>query len=143
MTTDALNFNQLVALFLAEAIRSKRTSLQRAAEIAQRVIAKLPLIRNEKDTLNTLTDIEKDFEEVGALKQALHFGYRTSDIKIFEPEIKEYASKVFEKDLQKSAAFLQDAASPTATIEQLCLKYPDFCRKLSENPEKASLLAEF
>ncbi len=136
------NFNNLVALFLAEAIRSRRTSLPRAAEISQRVISKIKNCRDENQTLSMLTDIEKDFEEISTLKQALHFGYEANDLKVFEKEIKEYASKIISEDLKASADFLEEAALPGMTIQQLCIKYPKFCDYLLSNSEKAKLLPE-
>src|SRR5438105_4090415 len=99
MEEQGLNLNQLVALFLSEEIRSHRTSLSRAAEISERVIPKLKSINSESQALSILKDIEKDFEEVSVLKQALHFGTKASDIKVYEAEIKEYASRTFVKDL--------------------------------------------
>lgn len=140
METAVLNLNQLVALFLAETIRSRRTSLSRAAEISGRVIARLPFVKSEGQALVMLTEIEKDFEEVTALKQALHFGYKPYDVKIYEEEIKAYAAKIFEKDINKSNIFLQDAAQPGIAIQQLCLKYPDFCEYLHSYSEKAESL---
>lgn len=137
---QALNLNELVALFLAETIRSRRTSLGRAAEISQQVIDHLPSLKSENETLAVLTEIEKDFQEVSALKQALHFGYQTSDIKVYEPEIRDYASNVFTSDMQKSAAFLTDAAKPGMTIQQLCLQYPDFCQHLAKSSNKSSMI---
>lgn len=136
------NFNNLVALFLAEAIRSRRTSLPRAAEISHRVVSRMNMLKSEDQTLELLTNIEKDFEEVTTLKQALHFGYRASDTKVYEAEIRDYASTIFTKDMNLSNAFLQDAAKPGANIQQLCLKYPDFCEYLSSFPEKADLIPQ-
>jgi hypothetical protein len=85
---------------------------------------------SEEATLKELTKIEREFEEVGQLKQALHFGYRPNDTKVFEQQIKDFASKAFVKDMAVSAAFLQDAAKPTMTVQELCLKYPEFCKFL-------------
>jgi len=138
----SLELNQLIALFLAEVIRTRRTSLRRAAEISHLVVSRLPQINSEDQMLLMLTDIEKEFEEVSALKQVLHFGYGPSDIKVYEREIKEYASKIFIKDIHTSNTFLQDAAQPGMNIQQLCLKYPDFCQYLLSFPEKAQALAE-
>lgn len=89
-----------------------------------------------------LTEIEKDFQEVSVLKQALHFGYGASDIKVYEREIKDYAGKLFIRDIPSSNQFLQDAALPQMTIQQLCLKYPDFCIYLQHNSDKAQMLAQ-
>lgn len=141
-STAFSTFNNMVALFLAEAVRSRRTSLARAAEISQRVLEQLPSIDSESKILSMLTDIEKDFGEITTLKQALHFGYKTSDMKVFEPEIREYASRVFSEDMESSARFLQDASSRGMTIEALCLKYPDFCEYLGRNSEKADLVGK-
>ncbi len=139
---QALNLNELVALFLAETIRSRRTSLARAAEISQEVLNHLPSLKSEDQMLSVLTDIEKDFQEVTALKQALHFGYHSSDIKVYESEIKDFASKIFSTNMKKSAGFLADAALPGMTIQQLCLEYPDFCQYLAKNSDKSSLLGD-
>jgi hypothetical protein len=132
MENTLLNLNQLIALFLAEAIRSRRTSLARAAEISGRVIANLPLIKSESQALNMVTEIEKDFQEVSALKHALHFGYKPTDVKVYEEEIKAYASKILVQDMNVSNNFLQDAAQTDMTIQKLCLKHPDFCEYLSK-----------
>lgn len=129
-------------MFLAEIIRSRRTSLARAAEISQRVVRMLPAVRSESQTLSMLTDIEKEFEEIAALKQALHFGYSASDVKVYEKEIKEFASDVFLKDMAFSVSFLKDAAKTGISIQQLCLKYPQFCNFLFDNSDKSSLLTE-
>lgn len=136
------NFNNLVALFLAEAIRSRRTSLARAAEISHRVVSSMNKLRSEDQALELLSNIEKDFEEVLTLKQALHFGYHASSVKVYETEIRDYASNIFTQDMNLSNAFLQDAAMPEMTIQQLCLKYPNFCEYLSSCPEKAGLLPQ-
>jgi hypothetical protein len=135
-------FNNLVALFLAEAIRSRRMSLARAAEISHRVVSHMDMLNSEDQALELLTNIEKDFEEVASLKQALHFGYRPSDVKIYETEIRDYASKIFAWDITLSNAFLQDAAKPGASIQELCLKYPEFCQYLCSFPDKAALLPQ-
>jgi hypothetical protein len=140
--TTTQNFSNLVALFLAEAIRSRRTSLPRAAEISHRVVSSLGKLKSESQTLELLTNIEKDFEEVASLKQALHFGYHNSDVKVYETEIRDYASRIFAADINLSNAFLQDAARPGMTIQQLCLKYPDFCKFLTSCPAVAGVLPE-
>lgn len=141
MGEQALQLNQLVVLFLAEAIRSRRTSLPRAAEISQRVVLDLPHMNSEGEALAMLTDIEKDFQEVSALKEALHFGYHHSDVKVYEPEIKEFASRLLTQDMSLSTIFLQDAATPAMTIQELCIKYPNFCKYLL-NSQKAEFLPE-
>lgn len=138
----AQTFNNLVALFLAEAIRSRRMSLPRAAEISHRVVSSINMLKSEDQTLELLTNIEKDFEEVATLKQALHFGYHSSDVKVYETEIRDYASIILTQDINLSNAFLQDAARPGANIQMLCLKYPGFCEHLSSFPEKAGLLPQ-
>jgi len=134
-------FAELIALFLAEVIRSRRTSLRRAAEISRHVVLEIKGINGEEDALRMLTNIEKDFEEVATLKQALHFGYGKSSIKVFEGEIKEYASRVFVTDMVMSSEFLQDAAKSGMTIQELCLKYPEFCNFVYTASDKAGLIA--
>jgi hypothetical protein len=134
------NFNNLIALFLAEEVRSRRTSLQRAAEISQRVVSRLKDINTEGNALAVLTEIEKDFREVTSLRQALHFGYKASDVKIWESEVKDYASKLFSKDMRASAEFLRQAAESGATIQDLCIKYPAFSNYIFSCSEKAPMI---
>lgn len=141
-TLEQSNFNNLVTAFLAEALRSRRTSLPRAAEISQRVVANIKNCKNESDTLSMLTDIEKDFEEVKSLKQAVHFGYKEGDLKVFENEIKEYASSILSEDISLSAGFLKDAAMPDMTIQGLCIKHPKFFDFLLKTSDKAKLLPD-
>lgn len=136
------DFKKLVALFLSEIIRSRKTSLRRAAEIAGRVVKSLPILSDEKLILNFLTEVEKDFEEVGSLKQVLHFGYKEYDIRVFEHEIKQYAAQVFEQNMITSVNFLNDASSPNINIQELCLKYPDFCSFLLNFEGKRELIEE-
>jgi len=130
-------------MFLAEVVRSRRTSLKRAAEISHRVLNFLPHMKNESEALSLLSEIEKDFEEVTVLKKALHFGYKNVDTKVFENEIKDFAAKIFVKDIGISASFLQDAARPDMDIQKLCLKYPEFCDYLLSDPQKQELLQGF
>jgi hypothetical protein len=141
-TLSTINLDELIALFLSEAIRSRRTSLSRAAEISSRVVSFLPKIKTENEALGMLTDIEKDFEEITALKQALHFGYKSTDPKIYEPEIKDFAAKFMTKDIILSNAFLNDASTAGMTIQQLCIKYPDFCVYLMNYSDKAGMLPD-
>jgi hypothetical protein len=134
-----LQFRQMAGMFLAEVIRSRRVSLRRAAEISHQVVIILPKISSEKDALALLTEVEKDFEEITVFKQALHFGYSDTDIRVYEREIKEYAAKIFTQDMPFSASFLQDASKQEMDIVKLCLKYPNFCEYLLKGPNKASL----
>ncbi len=136
------HLNYLIAIFIVEVIRSRRTNLRRAAEICSRVVGFLPQMRSENEALSLMTEIEKDFEEITVLKQALHFGYGDSDIKLYEHEIKEYAAEIFTKDMVASVSFLQDAARPEMDIQKLCLKYPDFCVYLLANNQKQPFLKQ-
>lgn len=130
-------FKQLVVMFLAEVTRSRRTSLSRVAEISDRVIQLLPQMKTETETLSLLTDVEKEFEEMVVLKQALHFGYQETAIQVYEHDIKEYAARIFTQDMALSVAFLQDASRPGMDIQRLCLKYPDFCQYLVDDPNNS------
>ncbi len=116
--------------------------MSRAAEISSRVVSRLDSLNSENQALKMLTEIEKDFGEVYALKQALHFGYQPSEIKVYEAEIKEFASKALAKDIQLSNAFLQDATTQGTTIQKLCVKYPQFCNFLLVSSEQGHLAVE-
>ncbi len=130
-------------MFISEILRSRRTSIRRAAEISDWVFRHLDEITSEERALKTLSDIEKDFEEVMVLTQALHFGRDVKDVEVYEKEIKNYAAELFAKDMAKSAAFLREAARPETDMRQLCIKYPDFCFYVRKIPEKSGILGDF
>jgi hypothetical protein len=138
--TQTYNFANLVALFLAENIRSRKISLKRAAEISETVVLNLARLGSEEEVLQFLAEVERDFEEVITLKQVLHFGYAQTDIAMYEDEIKEYAARIFPEDMVLSAGFLQDAIKPEMTIQKLSLKYPDFCRFVFASGKKEYLI---
>ncbi len=142
MSETLEGFNQIVALFLSEVLRSRKTSIKRAAEISSRLTEGLLKVQTEPEVLGLLTAMEKDFEELSTLKEALHFGIKESDLRIYEHEIKEYAAELSKADLVRSAKFLQDAARKNNTIQQLCLQYPDFCRLLMSS-DKRPLVESF
>ncbi len=140
--TAEQSLQKLVGLFLAEIIRSRRTSIRRAAEISRHVLKAVSEIHSEEQALSMLSNVERDFEEVLILKQALHFGNEVSSVNYYEPEIKQYAAELFEHDMTESAAFLQDAAQDTASVQELCIKYPGFCQfLLSTSKQKESVTA--
>ncbi len=138
--TPEQSLQKLVGLFLAEIIRSRRTSIRRAAEISRQVLRAVSGIHSEEQVLSMLSNTERDFEEILILKQALHFGNRVSSVDYYETEIKQYAAALFEQDMTESAAFLQDAAQDTASVQELCIKYPGFCQfLLSTSKQKESV----
>lgn len=131
--------NTIVSLFLSEIIRSRKTSIPRAAEISDHVLKAMERLRNdETEMLRLLDDLEKDFQEVAGLKKTLHFGRRQDDIRAYEREIREYAANLFKKDMICSAAFLRDAAQ-SRSIRDLCQEYPDFYEFL-ETTDKAEVV---
>ncbi len=124
-------------MFLSEIIRSRRTSIRRAAEISSRVLYAIQTLKNEDEVLGFLADIEKEFEEFTVLKMALHFGYDPSDIVVYEQQVREFAAELFKQDMVMSSEFLQTAARPGATVQELCVKYPAFCSYLLSDSEVA------
>ena len=135
------NFVKLVAYFLAEIVRSRRASISRAAEISEEVVKNLSQFSSEAAALNWVQEISREFEELGDLKQALKFNYHPSDIGVYQDEVKDFASRLLERDMRRSSEFLNDASAKQNTIQQLCIKYPDFCNFLL-NSDKAKLLPQ-
>jgi hypothetical protein len=132
-------YSKLAAVFLSEIIRSRRTSLSRAAEISEAVNGAIQNMKSEEEVLAYLTNIEKDFEEVRGLKEVLHFGLNQPDTKVYEQEIKDYAAELFKRDMVASSVFLQDAAKPGMTMQELCLRYPELAKRVSD---KIPLMAQ-
>ncbi len=134
-------FQQLVAAFLAEVLRSRHTTVTRAAEISRRVVAELEGLQGEPAALAFVSELERQFEEVTSLKQALHFGYGPADVRVYERELKDFAADLASRDPAGAARFLEDAASRGATVQDICLRYPDFCTFLLTSSDKADVLA--
>jgi hypothetical protein len=85
-------YKKLLALFLSEVLRSRHTSVSRAADISRQVVSHMDKLSGESDVLEVISDLERDFGEVAGLKAALHFEYRDGDVRAYEHEVKEYAA---------------------------------------------------
>lgn len=134
------NYVKLIAFFLSEIVRSRRTSIRRAAEISQSVINNMDVFTSEELVLTWVTRLEKDFEEIGDYKKALHFNFDSSSISVYEDEVKQFAAWLFENDMARSAQFLKDASDRQVNIQQLCIKHPDFCDYLLQHTDKGVIL---
>src|SRR3989338_4150956 len=78
-----------VCYFLAEQLRTRRISLTRAAEIAQKMVANIRLIDREEDFLTLIKSLSGDFEELVQLEDrvsmSMHVGKRKElEIKVLE-----------------------------------------------------------
>ncbi len=134
---------KIVSLFLSEIIRSRNTTVTRAAEISSQVMRAMEKLRDDEVAmLNLLGQLERDFQEVIALKQTLHFGHEDNQIQAFDKEIREYASELFKVSMVISAGFLRDAAE-SPSIEHLCKHHPDFTDFLLTKTDKAAIARQF
>ncbi len=134
---------KIVGLFLAEIIRSRNTTVTRAAEISSQVMRAMEKLRDDEVAmLHLLGELEKDFQQVVALKQTLRFGHEDNQIREFDKEIREYASELFKISMVISAGFLRDAAESTS-IEKLCKQHPDFTDFLLTKTDKAPIARQF
>jgi hypothetical protein len=130
----------IVSLFLSEIIRSRKITIPRAAEISSQVLKAMEQLRDdETEMLRLLDQLEKDFQEVAALKQTLRVGKGDLDVRVYDEEIREYSAELFKTNMVASAAFLRDAAR-SDSIDKVCAVYPDFCNFLIEKTDKAEIV---
>jgi hypothetical protein len=115
-----------VALFLAELLRTRRISLDRAAEISQRVVENLNLIDTENHFLEFVKHLAKDFQELFPLEDRINLRIRTKSRSELEKQVEAYATHIMSKDLDQSLAILQEAAKEDLKLIEFYAKFPDF-----------------
>ncbi|HYC79427.1 MAG TPA: hypothetical protein VEC17_00180, partial [Candidatus Binatia bacterium] len=64
MQTTRDHYGRMVCFFLAEGLRSRKISISRAAEIAEKVLNHVNLLDTETAFLNLVKELAKDFEEL-------------------------------------------------------------------------------
>lgn len=136
ITTEAArkkqDYARAVCVFLADGLRSKRVPLQHAAEIAQKVVENINLIDTEKDFLNFIKNLSKDFEELVKLEDRIFMHMKIDERKVMEAKVREFVVTVLQSDLSQAVEILDAAVKSGSKIDELQQKFPKF-RQFLEN----------
>ena len=127
-----------VCLFLAELLRTRKITLARAAEIAQKVLDHINLIDTEADFLKLIKEMTYDFEELFRLEERVIMHMETGRRQQMEDKVREFVIMVMVTDSSLALSVLQAAINEEAKLEDLCGKFPQFKEfltdpKLSQN----------
>ncbi|MBX4187527.1 MAG: hypothetical protein KW793_00105 [Candidatus Doudnabacteria bacterium] len=119
-------YARMVCLFLAEGLRTRKISLKKAADIADKVLVHLNLLDSEMIFLKFVKELAHDFEELNILEKQIVYDQARSNRKKFEQEVKEFAIEKLNTDPSLAMAILADASQDGASAESITAKYPEF-----------------
>lgn len=130
---DKNQFAYMVCLFLAEGMRTRKISLKRAGEIAEKVLANINLIDTEEDFLKLIKELSKDFEELLMLENKV-LKQRSLDMKRdMEVKVREFSIQVLPTNPKLALLILEKAAENDASLESLAQTFPEFAEYLKKN----------
>jgi len=126
-------YAKAVCFFLSEMLRTHKISLERSAEIAQRILENINLIDTEEDFLKLIKELSKDFEELVRLEEQAHYRVEQSDRKSLDHIVREFVIYTIAEDLKLALALLQEVVNKKCTPQELCAKYPEFSQFIDKN----------
>lgn len=124
--TQKEEYAKMVCLFLAEGLRTRRITLQNAAEIAGKFLQNINLLDNEYDFLRLIKELSKDFEELSLLERKADREFALNATRTLEGKVRDYVVQIIVNDTKTALALLQDAGESGVTPEDLYSKYPQF-----------------
>ncbi len=119
-------YAQAVCYFLAELLRNHRVSLPRAAEISEKVVGNINLIDTEKQFLEFIRDLSRDFEELLQFTERIDMHMKAGDREKLETQVREFVISSIGSDLDTAFAVLNEAIKEGCRHEDLCQKFPQF-----------------
>ena len=126
--TDAIpkkeEYAKAVCMFLAEMLRTRKVSLSRSAEIAQKVVDNINLIDTEEDFLRLIKELTSDFEELFKLQKIVLLDVERSQRRDMEETVREYVINIMGTDARQALDVLVEAVKAESQLPQLCAKFP-------------------
>lgn len=122
-----------VCYFLAEELRVRNISLERAAEIAQKVVDNINLIDTEEDFLKLIKDLSRDFEELFRLERRIQIGIKISKRKELEAMVRQFVINILPQDTAMALQILKETIRDGIMEEDLRKDFPKFDLFLKEN----------
>jgi hypothetical protein len=129
MVTTLDNKNEYaksICLFLAELLRTRRITLARSSEIAQKVLQNINLIDTEEDFLRLTKELAFEFEELHYFKERLSKNVHVNQRRELEKKVREFAASVMYQDSKLALDVLAAAVSDEARLEDLGARFPQF-----------------
>ncbi len=115
-----------VCQFLAEQLRVRKIGLERAAEIAQKVVDNINLMDTEADFLKFVKILAADADELVHLQERVNMHLHASSRKELENTVREFVEQILPQDNQQAAAILKQSAVENMQLEDLCREFPKF-----------------
>lgn len=119
-------YAKAVCYFLAEELRIKNISLERAAEIAQKVVDNINLIDTEEDFLRLIRDLSRDFEELFQLERRIQIGIQISKRKELEDMVRQFVINILPQDTDMALQILKETIQDGIKAEDLRKDFPKF-----------------
>jgi hypothetical protein len=117
-------YARMISLFLAELLRTRKTSLNRAADISQKVVENINLIDTEVDFLRFVQMLTSEFDEMVPMKEVVQLHIRKNHRVDLEQKVKSFVIHIMQEDPNHALEVLQEASKDDAKLPDLCLKYP-------------------
>jgi hypothetical protein len=117
-------YAKAVCMFLAEMLRTRKVSLARSAEIAQKVVDNINLIDTEEDFLRLIKELTSDFEELFKLQKIVLLDVERSQRRDMEETVREYVINIMGTDARQALDVLVEAVKAESQLPQLCAKFP-------------------
>ena len=122
-----------ISLFLAELLRTRKIGLERAAEIAQKVVENINLIDSEHNFLQFVKELTLDFDELFPFEERVHLRVHTGQRRDLERKVRGYAVHIMSQDMNEALAILQEAIKDEIQLPDLCVKFPQFKQFVDSN----------
>ena len=126
MTNRKEEYAKQICLFLAELLRTHRITLERAAEIAERVTQNINLIDSEEQFLGLVKTMTADFQELFNLGQRVDMHIGVNKRMAMENNVREFVITFLAKDATLALNVLQEAIKEHVGVNDLCARFPEF-----------------
>ena len=134
-TTDQKNqYAKSICYFLAELLRTRRISLERAADISQKMIDNINLLDSEHDFLQLTKTLAQDFEELIYLKERISLDIGVLKRKDLEDKVRQFVVNVLPNDTTLALNILEEAIKSDIELSELGKKFPEFGQFLTKTP---------
>jgi len=133
-TEQKNEYAKAISLFLAELLRTRKITLHRAADIAQKVVENINLIDTEEHFLKLVKELSSDFDELQHLVERYHMHLKVTDRKDLEHKARMFAIQIMSSDMNLALQVLQEATKENAQLEDLYIKIPQLKHFVESNP---------
>ena len=95
-------------------------------EISEKVVSNINLLDNERQFLEFIQDLSRDFEELVQFTKRIDMHMQVSEREKLEIQVREFVISSLGTDLQTAFGVLSEAIKAGTRQENLCQKFPQF-----------------